>query len=96
MAPDVSKVELYAWVGEDELANDGKLVLKQTKTPGGSIPLVATNEAQLLGNKVPQSLQLQATIFNKPVMLCRFVFAEELVVLKPRVEPDEPPEHKPD
>jgi len=80
---DHKAVELFAWIGEDELGS-GEIGLKQAHVPAGMIPLAATNKDKLTGHSLPQQLQAQATRYGKTIRLCRFVFVEELITLEPK------------
>lgn len=81
--PEVKAVELFAWVGEDELGGPG-IGLKQARVPAGYIPLVAVFKHKMIGNKIPSQLQTQVDTYGKTIRLCRFVFAEELITLIPK------------
>jgi len=76
-------LELFAWVGEDELGS-GEIGLKQAVVPAGRVALVATRQDKMMGSQIPQQLQQQATNHGKTIRLCRFVFVEELVTLEPK------------
>lgn len=79
---EVKAIELFAWLGEDELGS-GVIGLKQAHVPAGFIPLVATSREKVMGSMIPVQMQLQSNVYNKVIRLCRFVFAEELIALQP-------------
>ena len=85
--PDVEKVELFAWVGRDELApgNTGDIGIKQGLVPAGMIPLVSVNKSKIVPQYLVNALQEQANQYGKTIRLCRFVFAEEVLTLEPKV-----------
>lgn len=70
----LEELELYAWVGEDELGS-GEIGLKQGLVPAGYIPLVATKRSKIDRHEIERALQNQANEFGKKISLCRFVFA---------------------
>jgi hypothetical protein len=82
MSTDFRDVQLFAWIGEDELGS-GEIGLKQAIVPAGTIPMVATRCEKMLGNQIPEQLHAQAIAFGKPIRLCRYRFVEEVVLLHP-------------
>lgn len=68
-------MELYAWMGEDELGS-GEIGLKQALTQAGCIPLVATKKAKMYTNQLPQQLAAQSAACGKTIRLVRFTYAE--------------------
>ena len=81
--PDkVKKVELYAWVGEDEFGS-GQIGIKQALVPAGYIPLVSINGSRLSEDDIKDQLQKQARKYGKTIRLCKFEFVEEIVTLNP-------------
>jgi hypothetical protein len=78
----VTHLQLLAWVGEDELGS-GEVGLKQAMVPAGCIPLVATKRAKVDQMPVVKQLQQQSNNWGKTIRLCRFVYSEELITLKP-------------
>lgn len=86
---DVARLELFAWVGEDEHGS-GKIGLKQAIMPAGCVPLVAVDDFKVDRDYVKEALQHQANVYGKTIRLCRFVFVQEIV----RIDP-EPPEKNP-
>jgi hypothetical protein len=66
-------VELFAWVGEDELGS-GELGLKQAHTPVGLIPLVAIRRDKV--EKFYPQLEAQAKRFGKRIYLVKFQAVE--------------------
>jgi hypothetical protein len=74
----LKNLELYAWVGEDELGS-GKIGLKQAIVPAGTIPLVAIDR-----NKIDQQyIRDQLHEYEKTMYLVRFKFAEIVLVMEP-------------
>ena len=83
LTPDnVKEIELYAWLGEDELGS-GVVGIKQCLVPAGFIPLVATKEAKMSQEMIQQALQSQANAYGKTIRLCKFTFVEEVVTIEP-------------
>lgn len=80
----IKEVELYAWVGEDELGS-GEIGLKQALTRVGCIPLVATKKAKMYTNHIPEQLQAQVKQCGKTIRLVRFTFAEIVDVIPAKV-----------
>jgi hypothetical protein len=66
-------IELFAWVGEDELGS-GEIGIKQGHVPAGYIPLVAISRDKM--SRLAPHMQIQAMHYGKKIRLCRFVFAE--------------------
>lgn len=76
--PDnVKKIELFAWLGEDERGS-GQVGLKQGVTNAGVIPLVAVDGFKMDREWIKEQLQHQVNVYGKTIRLCRFVFVEEL------------------
>lgn len=74
--PDRLKpVELFAWIGEDELGS-GVIGIKQGLVPAGFIPLVATSLDKINRGMLLQAMSEQAANFGKKIYLCRFTLAE--------------------
>lgn len=70
-------LELFAWVGENELdPGDKKLGLKQAVVPAGTVPMVAVDRAKM--EKYWPQAEAQAARYGKRIRLVRFVFAEVL------------------
>lgn len=82
MSKELKEIELFAWVGEDELGS-GEIGLKQAFTPVGLIPLVSVDKDKMGQDYIAEQLQMQARQYGKNIKLCRFVFAEEVKVLNP-------------
>ena len=76
-------MELFAWIGEDELGS-GEVGIKQGLCSAGCIPLTAKDEHKLNDPRFIEQLQEQANQFGKTIRLCRYRFVEELVVLTPK------------
>ena len=68
-------LELFAWVGEDELGS-GVVGLKQGLVPAGYIPLVATTASKIERPEIAVGLGVQASLYGKRIYLCRFAFVE--------------------
>lgn len=66
-------VELYAWVGDDELG-DGGIGLKQGFTRCGLIPLVAVRKDRMDSADLVEQLREGAKQYKTPKYLCRFTF----------------------
>lgn len=88
----VEDLELYAYVGLDELGS-GELGLKQARVPAGYIALVATNQAKLDGNYIKNQLALQMRAYGQKIQLVRFKFAEVVFDIEPRAHLTECPAH---
>jgi len=85
MTPEnIREVELYAWVGEDELGS-GVVGLKQALTPAGYIPLVATQEFKMSQEYLTSAMQQQSTKYGKTIRLCKFTFVETVITVTPDV-----------
>ena len=83
--PDnVKAVELFAWLGEDELGS-GEVGIKQAKCPAGYIPLVSVNGKKMDQDYMIQQLQLQANLYGKTIRLCKYKFVEEVVTILPEL-----------
>lgn len=67
------ELELYAWVGEDELGS-GEIGIKQGMVAAGMIPLCAIKKEKMA--KLKDRMQLQSDTWGKKISLVRFVFAE--------------------
>ena len=78
-------MSLYGWLGEDEKGS-GVVGLKQALVPAGCIPMVATERDKMDDPDIRSQLQAQGVMYGKTIRLCRFVFAAELVRLKPSHE----------
>jgi hypothetical protein len=72
---DPLAIELYAWVGEDELGS-GEMGLKQGLVPAGMIPLVATKREKVDQSYIEKPLALQSQRWEKPIYLVRFTAVE--------------------
>lgn len=70
-------VELFAWIGEDELGS-GVIGIKQGLVPAGMIPLVATAPGKVNRAELLAAMGSQAMGYGKKIYLCRFTFAEVL------------------
>lgn len=75
-------IELFGWIGEDEKGS-GEIGLKQALTPAGMIPLCATTQAKMDQGYIVDALKAQASTYGKTIRLVRFVYAEEIIVLRP-------------
>ncbi len=80
--PRIKEMQLYAWVGEDELGS-GEVGLKQGIVPAGCIALVACKLGKMTSADLVNQLQAQAQKYGKTIRLCRFTYAEELLTLEP-------------
>lgn len=79
----IERLELVAWVGEDELGS-GQIGIKQGLTPAGMIPLAAIGRDDHKMKALAEQLQLQANTYRKTIRLCRFRFVSEELVLRPK------------
>jgi hypothetical protein len=70
---EVQELEVYAWVGRDELGS-GVFGLKQGKAPAGLIPMVSTNQPKL--DKYWDQAEKQAELFGQRIYLVRLAFTE--------------------
>lgn len=75
-------IELYAWIGEDELGS-GEVGLKQALVPAGCIPLVSIKRDKIDREYILQQLRSQAARHRKTIKLVRFVMAEEIKAITP-------------
>ena len=80
---NVKKIELYAWLGEDELGS-GQVGLKQGIVPAGCIALVAVDESKMGQEYIKKGLQQQANRYGKTIRLCKFAFVEEVFTVEPQ------------
>lgn len=70
--PRLLRLELFAWLGEDELGS-GQVGIKAGVVPAGCIPLVAIDREQM--EKLTEQMNRQARAYGKKIRLCRFTFA---------------------
>jgi hypothetical protein len=75
MNADLAGMQLFAYLGEDELGS-GEVGLKQASVPAGIIPMVAV-EREKMEKYFPQ-LEEQARAYGKRIYLCRFELVEVL------------------
>ncbi len=66
-------MELYAWIGDDELSSDG-ISIKRVLAPTGCIPLVALRREKAEAMKA--KMEADARTYGKKVRLVRFTVAE--------------------
>jgi hypothetical protein len=78
----LKEMELYAWVGEDELGS-GEYGLKAAIVPAGYIPIVATSEAKVDQPYIQDQMRVIAEQFDKPRYLVRFTFAGVVRSIEP-------------
>ena len=71
--PAVEQLQLWAWVGEDELGS-GETGLKQGYCAAGFIPLVAVRRGKI--EKFFPQMEAQAKRYGKRIRLCQFRFVE--------------------
>ena len=69
----LAKVELFAYLGEDECGS-GEIGLKQAQVPAGLIPMVAVRRDKM--EKHIEQLEAQAMLYGKKIYLCRFELVE--------------------
>lgn len=79
---DHKKLELLAWIGEDELGS-GEIGIKGALTPVGFIPIVMTGDKldKMTQKAVVSQLRQIVRIYGKTIRLCRFTYVEELMTL---------------
>lgn len=75
ISPGLARVELFAYLGEDEFGSK-EIGLKQARVPAGVIPMVAVNRDKM--EKHFAQLEAQAAAFGKRIYLCRFQLVEVL------------------
>lgn len=78
----MKKLELFAWVGEDEFGS-GEVGLKQALVPAGMVPLVATTLEKINRPYLQEAMMLQSAKYGKPIRLVRFEMAEVVQEIKP-------------
>jgi hypothetical protein len=69
----LEKIELYAWLGEDELGS-GEIGIKQALVPAGLIPIVSIHRSKACS--VTTEMETQAATWGRRIRLVRFVVAE--------------------
>jgi hypothetical protein len=72
-AENLARVELFAYLGEDEFGSR-EIGLKQATVPAGLIPMVAVRRDKM--EKYFAQLEAQAAAFGKRIYLCRFQLVE--------------------
>jgi hypothetical protein len=77
-AKSIAGVELYAWIGEDELGS-GTVGLKQALCPAGIVPMVAVEAEKIKQDYIAAQMNLQAAMYGKTIRLCRFALVEVLL-----------------
>lgn len=71
--PRLESIELYAWLGEDELGS-GEVGLKQARCPAGCIPMVAVKKGKMQQGYIRDQMDSQGKLYHKKISLCRFKF----------------------
>lgn len=71
----LEEMELFAWMGEDELGS-GEIGIKQGFVPAGMIPLVSIKKEKINTSNIRNGLAVQSCIYGKKIKLCRFKFIE--------------------
>lgn len=94
MNTDFKKLELFAWIGEDETGKTNEIGLKQAFCPAGLIPIVTTTKDKAMSNNIPAQLYEQSNTYGKTIRLCKFVFAEEIVTFTPNILKTESPDNE--
>lgn len=79
------KLELYAWVGEDEFGS-GEVGLKQGIVPAGCIPLVSMQARKLMTEELLTQTQMVVDGSGKSRRLVRFVEVETIAEQKPKYD----------
>jgi hypothetical protein len=82
MIDRLRELELYAWVGEDELGS-GEIGLKQALVPAGYIPIVATTREKVDRPFIRDQMQTMVDQFGKTRYLVRFSFGAVLALIVP-------------
>lgn len=77
LPPELAGLELYAYVGEDELGS-GEIGLKQGRVPAGFIPIVAIRRDKIDRDDLRMQMRRQTSRYGKQIRLVRFR-AEEVV-----------------
>jgi hypothetical protein len=67
---EVEEMELYAWVGRDELNEAGEYGLKHGSVPAGMIPMVSVHQWKL--DQYWDQAERQAWAFGQRIYLVRF------------------------
>lgn len=72
----LEEIELFAWLGEDELAQagTGEIGIKRGIVPAGDIPMVAISRDKMTQDYIVKQMQYWAKATGKKRMLCRFIF----------------------
>lgn len=70
---ELETIELFAWLGEDELGS-GEIGLKQGSVPAGLIPMVSIHREKL--EKHWSQAEAQAKHYGKRIYLVRFKVVE--------------------
>lgn len=78
----MNKLELYAWVGEDEFGS-GEVGLKQALVPAGMIPIVATTLEKVDRHEIRRQMTVQAEMWGKQIRLVRFEMVEVVREINP-------------
>jgi hypothetical protein len=73
MPKKLEEMELYAWMGVDELGS-GEIGIKQGRVPAGNIPLVSIDRAKV--EKIYGQMEDQAKRYGQRIRLVRFMFVE--------------------
>lgn len=80
----LAEVELFAWIGEDELGS-GVVGIKQGFAQTGFTALVATKESKM--QQFSAGMNGQAAHYGKKIYLCRFECKEVIFSTTTGVEP---------
>jgi hypothetical protein len=76
-------VELYAWVGKDELGS-GLVGIKRGFVPAGDIPLVSIEVSKMV--KLLPQMEAQAKTYGQRIYLAKFIYAGVGLVTEAGVE----------
>ena len=74
---DVSKMKLYAWIGEDE-ENTEDIGIKMANGPKGPFPLISSDISKIDTEFIHSMLKTQATLFGRPITLVSFEVKEKI------------------
>jgi hypothetical protein len=84
---NIEKMELYAWVGEDEfgsgVAGIKQALVQVSPVASGFIPLVSIDKDKLNNQNITSQLQRQSSAYGKTIRLCKFVLEDVEVTLNP-------------
>lgn len=74
---NLPEMELYAWVGMDELGS-GEIGIKSAIVPAGCIPIVATQREKIDTPRIRAQMDAMGKEYGTRISLCQFKYSEEL------------------